>query len=112
MRRLAVMAVPRQEPVLDQMPHKYRRQENKKNAEQKKNRRVKICDSEEDHGLQDGPMNNIDTIREISKFREVAEIAPKTEDKNEPRNPENVEYASRDKMVKNKQASCYAGNAA
>ena len=108
---LAVMRTARQEPALDQIPQDYRCQANQQEAEHQKQSRVEGCQPKRYQGLQYWPMNDIGPIREISVFRKMSEIAPESEDEDQPRYPEDVEDFSREKMVNKKQTCSDAGNA-
>jgi len=66
--------------------------------------------AKDNNGLDDRPMNDIYSIREVAKFRKVAEIAPKPRDEYHTRNPENIKDLFGDKVVEKIQHCGDEGN--
>lgn len=107
---LAVMGTGCQKPFLDQMPHEYGCQANQGEAREKEDSRTQAGEPKSNQGLQYGPVNDIYAIREIPAFREVPEVPPEAEDKNQPGYPKNVEDITREKVINKKEACREQGN--
>jgi len=66
--------------------------------------------AKDNNRLDDRPMNDIYAVREVAKFRKVAEIAPEPKDEYHPGNPENIKDLFGDKVVEKIQHYGGAGN--
>ena len=69
------------------MPHQECGKADETDAYEEKQERIEPSEPESDQGLQYGPMNDVNAIRKVSILREIAEILPEAEDKNQPRYP-------------------------
>ena len=107
---LTVVGASLQKALLDQMPHQDRCQGHKSQIEQKEHRRRQSSMAKQNNRLDDRPMNDIYAVREVAKFRKVAEIAPEPKDEYHPRNPENIKDLFGDEVVEKIQHCGDAGN--
>ena len=107
---LTVVGASLQESLLDQMPHQDRCQGHKSQIEQKEHRRRQSSMAKQNNRLDDRPMNDIYAVREVAKFRKVAEIAPEPKDEYHPRNPENIKDLFGDEVVEKIQHCGDAGD--
>jgi hypothetical protein len=92
------------------MPHKDRCQGHKSYTKQKEYRRRQPSVAKDNYRLDDRPMNDIYAVREVAKFRKVAEIAPEPKDEYHSRNPENIKNLFGNEVVEKIQDCGGAGN--